>query len=187
MSKEKNLAGKKILVGITGGIAVYKIASLVNNFIKLGAEVKVIMTEAATKFVTPLTFQALLNDEVYIDMWVVKDARTVEHVSLAKWADLFVLAPATANTIGKIVNGIADNLLTTVIMALPQKTKVIIVPAMNTEMWLNTIVQDNIKRLKKFNEKYIFVEPRSGILACRDEGVGKLAQIEDIIKIVGNN
>ena len=153
MSKEKKLDGKKILVGITGGIAVYKIATLVNNFIKLGAQVKIIMTEAATKFVTPLTFQTLLNDDVYIDMWAAKDTKKVEHISLAKWADVFVLAPATANTIGKIANGISDNLLTTVVMALPQKTKVVVAPAMNIEMWSNPIVKNNIKRLKELDKK----------------------------------
>ena len=187
MDKEKKLAGKKIIIGITGGIAVYKIATLVNNFIKLGVQVKVIMTEAATKFVTPLTFQALLNDEVYIDMWRTKDATKVEHISLAKWADVFVLAPATANTIGKIANGIADNLLTTVIMALPKDTHIIIAPAMNTEMWSNKIVQNNIETLKKIDKRYFFVEPRSGVLACRDEGIGKLAEVEDIITATLSN
>lgn len=181
MNKEKNIKGKKVLVGITGGIAVYKVATLVNTFIKLGADVKIIMTESATKFVNPLTFQTLLNDNVYVDMWNAKDRNSVEHISLAKWADVFVLAPATANTIGKIANGIADNLLTTVIMALPKHINIILAPAMNVEMWSNKIVQDNISKLKKIDKKYIFIEPRSGILACRDEGIGKLADVDDII------
>lgn len=178
------MKNKKILVGITGGIAVYKICSLINMFIKEGADVKVIMTEAAIKFVSPLTFQALTNHAVYSDMFEIINKEEVEHISLAKWADIFVLAPATANTIGKVANGILDNLLTTVIAALPQKIKVIIAPAMNSEMWKNPIVQENINKLGKQKNKYIFIEPRSGVLACRDEGIGKLAENKDIFDAV---
>ena len=180
----KYFKGKKILVGISGGIAVYKIASLVNYFIKYGADVKVIMTRSATEFVAPLTFQSLTNHPVYVDMFKIIDPEQVEHISLAKWSDIFILAPATANTIGKIANGVADNLLTTIIMALPQKTKVIIAPAMNVEMWKNPIVQKNVSSLKSISNKYYFIEPVSGVLACRDEGVGKIADLESIVNYV---
>ncbi|PWB39072.1 MAG: phosphopantothenoylcysteine decarboxylase [Parcubacteria group bacterium] len=181
------LQGKKILVGISGGIAAYKIATLINQLLKNGAEVRVIMTEAATKFVTPITFQALTNRAVYTDMFSSINAEEVEHISLAKWCDIFVLAPATANTIGKLANGIADNMLTTVIMALPQNKKVVIAPAMNTEMWLNRITQDNVDYLKKIDNKYIFEDPQPGLLACRDEGIGKVAETENIIKTIEKN
>ena len=178
---------KKILVGICGGIAVYKIASLVNYFLKEGAEVKVIMTLPATKFVTPLTFQTLTSNAVYIDMFNTVNEKEVEHISLAKWADIFVVAPATANTISKIACGVADNLLTTVLAASPQKTKVIFAPAMNMEMWKNPILQKNVAFLKSVGKKYIFIEPKSGILACGDEGVGKIADIDQILKVTKNN
>ena len=176
-----NLKDKKILLGVTGGIAAYKACSLANYCLKEGADVKVIMTEAATKFVTPLTFQALTNHAVYTDMWHIINQEEVEHISLATWADMMLIAPATASTIGKLACGIADNLLTTVSMALPQKTKIIIAPAMNTEMLHNPIVTDNIEKLKKY-KKYIFIDPRTGVLACRDKGAGKIADNKIIIE-----
>lgn len=178
---------KNILVGISGGIPVYKVCTLVNMFIKNGANVKVIMTHSAKKFVSPLTFQTLINDKVYTDMFKILDTANVEHISLAKWADIFVLVPATANTIGKISNGIADNLLTTVVMALPTKIKVVLVPAMNTEMWNNSIVQGNIEKLRNMKEKYVFIDPIDGMLACRDKGVGKISKNDDILEVVKNN
>lgn len=183
----KNFKKRKILIGISGGIAVYKIASLTNFFIKGGAEVKIIMTNAATKFVSPLTFQTLTNKSVYLDMFQIMNTDEVEHVALAHWCDIFVLAPATANTIGKIANGIADNLLSTVIMALPSKTRVVLAPAMNVEMWNNPIFKNNINILNKFDHKYIIIEPRSGILACKTSGVGKIADNETILDVVYSN
>lgn len=181
------MKNKNILIGICGGIPVYKVCTLVNYFLKEGANVKVLMTKSAEKFVTPLTFQALTNDVVYTEMFNTINKKDVEHVSLAKWADIFVLVPATANTIGKITNGIADNFLTTVIMALPEETKVIIVPAMNTKMWKNPIVQRNIEVLKKVSKRYIFMEPVSGVLVCRDKGVGKIPKNEDVLDLVKKN
>ncbi|MBT4210085.1 MAG: hypothetical protein HOE19_04200 [Candidatus Komeilibacteria bacterium] len=182
----KNLKGKNILIGISGGVAVYKIASLVNYFIKYKANVKVIMTSAATEFVTPLTFGSLTGGGVYVDMFSDEVSRDVEHISLAKWADIFVLAPATANTISKVSLGLADNLLTTVIVALPSRTKVLIVPAMNSEMWKNKIIQKNISSLGVYKDKYIFMQPRVGVLACGDKGAGKIPSCEEIIKTVNN-
>jgi phosphopantothenoylcysteine decarboxylase/phosphopantothenate--cysteine ligase len=171
---------KNILIGITGGIAAYKACSLVTSLLKEGHDVKVIMTDSATKFVSPLTFQALTNHAVYTDMWNIQNPEEVEHISLAKWADVIVIAPATANTISKMVHGLADNLLTTVTLATPQKTPIIIAPAMNTQMWLNPITQGNIKKLEAM-EKYRIINPREGKLACRDEGAGKIADIETIL------
>lgn len=175
------MKNKRILIGITGGIAVYKTCSLVNMFLKEGADVKVVMTEAATKFVAPLTFQALTNHPVYTDMWQTYNKEEVEHISLSKWADIVVISPASANTIGKIALGLADNLLTTVIMATPKETPVLIVPAMNVNMWNNPIVQENVAKLAK-DKKYAFIEPREGILVCRDEGRGKIADNKDILE-----
>lgn len=175
---------KKVLIGITGGIAVYKVCFLINQLKREGCEVKVIMTEAATKFVTPLTFQTLTNSPVYLDMFKIVDETKVEHIDLADWCDVFVLVPATANTISKIALGIADNLLTTVIMALPKKLPVVVAPAMNVHMWKNDILQENIKTLKKYKKKYIFVDPQKGMLACGYEGEGKLTKTEDIIKTI---
>jgi len=176
----------KILIGVTGGIAAYKVCSLINLFKKEGYEIKVIMTEAATKFVTPLTFQTLTGSPVYIDMLKNIDNTKVEHILLADWSDICVIAPATANTISKIALGIADDLLTTVIMALPLKTPVLIVPAMNVHMWENPIVQNNIESLKKYEagktNKYVFIPPRNGLLACGYEGAGKIAVPEDIFE-----
>lgn len=173
------MKNKKILVGVTGGIAAYKTCSLVNMFLKDGADVKVIMTYSATKFITPLTFQSLTNHPVYVDMWQTHNKDEVEHISLAKWADVMVISPATANIIGKIAHGLADDLLTTLVMALPKDTPVLIVPAMNTNMWENPITQKNVETLSEY-KKYRFIDPRKGVLACRDEGSGKIADSKDI-------
>lgn len=176
-----SLKNKKILIGVTGGIAAYKTCSLVNSLIKEGAEVRVVMTESAKQFVTLLTFQALTNHPVYDDLWSPVDLHTVEHISLSHWADLIVISPATANTIGKMAVGLADNLLTTIVLASLPDIKILITPAMNTNMWNNQIVQKNIKTLVD-TKKFLFVEPRSGVLACRDEGKGKIAGTDDIIE-----
>ena len=178
------MKNKKILVGITGGIAAYKVCSLINMFFKEGADIKVVMTPAATEFVSSLTFQTLTNHAVYVDMFEIINKEEVEHISLANWADIMLIAPATANTIGKIAHGIADNLLTTIVMALPTKTPVVIAPAMNNRMWENPIVRKNIEILKGQKNKYIFIPPRKGVLACRYEGKGKIAENEDILVVV---
>lgn len=176
---ENNLENKKILIGITAGIASYKICSLIRMFIKNGAKVRVVMTDSATKFVSPLVFQSLSKGMVYVDMFKPFKEDTIGHISLADWCDIFILAPATANTIGKIANGIADNLLTTVIMALPKEKHVIIAPAMNTNMWENTIVQKNIEYIRGI-KNYHIVDPEVGLLAEGKEGKGVLADIAEI-------
>ena len=171
------LKDKTVVIGVSGGIAVYKTLDVVSRLRKLGVNVNVIMTKSATEFVTPLSFQSLSQNYVVCDMF--EDPKTwhVEHISLAKRADVFLIAPATANVIGKIANGIADDMLTTTVMA--TKAKVLIAPAMNTNMYENPILQRNINTLKELG--YNFVEPESGRLACGDTGKGKLASPETIV------
>lgn len=165
------LNGKTVVLGITGSIAAYKIADLVSQLVKLRADVHVIMTENATHFINPITFETLTNNKCLIDTFDRNFEFHVEHVSLAKKADVFMIAPASANIIGKIANGIADDMLTTTIMA--AKCKKLIAPAMNTNMFENPIVQDNISKLIHYG--YEIIAPESGRLACGDTGSGKLA------------
>ena len=174
------LKNKTVVIGVSGGIAVYKTLDVISRLRKLGVNVKVIMTKSATEFVTPLSFQSLSQNYVVCDMFEEPKTWDVEHISLAKAADVFLIAPATANVIGKIANGIADDMLTTTVMA--TKGKVLIAPAMNTNMYENPIVQRNISILKDLG--YSFVEPESGRLACGDTGKGKLASPETIVEEV---
>jgi phosphopantothenoylcysteine decarboxylase/phosphopantothenate--cysteine ligase len=159
-----------IVLGITGGISAYKSLELISLLKKQGGDIHVIMTKSATKFVTPLTFQTLTQNVVVVDTFQSIKYWEVEHISLAQKADIFAIVPATANIIGKIANGIADDMLSTTIMA--TEAIKLIVPAMNTQMYINPIVQENIKKLEALG--YIFMEPDSGMLACGDEGPGKL-------------
>lgn len=168
---------KNIVLGVTGGIAVYKACDIVSRFKKKGYNVNVIMTKSAAEFVTPLTFRSLSQNPVVTSMFKEPTSYDIEHISLAKKADLFLIAPATANIIGKIANGIADDMLSTTIMA--TKAKVLIAPAMNTNMYENIVVQHNIEKLK--NLGFNFVDPAEGRLACGDIGRGKLADTELIV------
>ena len=174
------LKDKKIIVGITGGIAAYKACDVISKLRKLGAEIEVIMTENAEEFIAPLTVQTVSNNMVYTEMFEMARTWEVEHIELAKRADLFLILPATANFIGKIANGIADDMLTTTVMA--TKADVLIAPAMNTNMYDNEIVQENMEKLR--SRGYKFISPQSGILACGDEGIGKLASVESIVSRV---
>ena len=178
MSKEKC-----VVMGVTGGIAVYKALYIISALRKKNVDVRVIMTKHAMEFVNPITFQAISQNIVTTDMFEEPKAWEIQHISLAKRADVFLVAPATANIIGKVANGIADDMLSTTIMA--TKAKVIFAPAMNTNMYENPIVQENIKKLK--NLGYEFIEPSSGRLACGDEGKGKLAPVQDIVDITMSN
>ena len=171
------LKDKTVVIGVSGGIAVYKTLDVISRLRKLGVNVNVIMTKSATEFVTPLSFQSLSQNYVVCDMFEDPKTWDVEHISLAKRADVFLIAPATANVIGKIANVIADDMLTTTVMA--TKAKVLIAPAMNTNMYENPILQRNINTLKELG--YNFVEPESGRLACGDTGKGKLASPETIV------
>lgn len=171
---------KCVVIGVTGGIAVYKALDVISALRKKDIEVHVIMTESASKFVNPLTFQSISQNMVVTDMFAEPKAWEIQHISLAQKADLMLIAPATANVIGKISNGIADDMLSTTVMA--SKAKVLIAPAMNTNMYQNPIVQNNISKLKDFG--YKFIEPASGRLACGDIGIGKLADVNTIVERV---
>ena len=172
---------KCVVIGVTGGIAVYKALDVISALRKKDIEVHVIMTESATKFVNPLTFQSISQNMVVTDMFAEPKAWEIQHISLAQKADLMLIAPATANIIGKVANGISDDMLSTTIMA-ASKAKVIFAPAMNTHMYQNRIVQGNIEKLKSYG--YDFIEPASGRLACGDIGVGKLADVNTIVERV---
>ncbi|WP_294385612.1 bifunctional phosphopantothenoylcysteine decarboxylase/phosphopantothenate--cysteine ligase CoaBC [uncultured Clostridium sp.] len=172
---------KCVVIGVTGGIAVYKALDVISALRKKDVEVHVIMTESASKFVNPLTFQSISQNMVVTDMFAEPKAWEIQHISLAQKADLMLIAPATANIIGKVANGISDDMLSTTIMA-AAKAKVIFAPAMNTNMYQNKIVQNNIEKLKEFG--YGFIEPASGRLACGDVGVGKLADVNTIVERV---
>ena len=172
MSKEKC-----VVLGVTGGIAVYKALDVVSSLRKKNFDVRVIMTKSATEFVSKTTFQAISQNLVTTDMFEEPKAWEIQHISLAKKADIFLVAPATANIIGKVANGIADDMLSTTIMA--TKAKVVFAPAMNTNMYENPIVQGNIQKLKSLG--YEFIEPDSGRLACGDEGKGKFPNPKVIV------
>ena len=174
------LSNKTIIVGVTGGIAAYKACDVVSKLKKLNANIHVIMTESACEFVKPMTFQTLSNNFVINDMFKEPKTWEVEHIELAKKADAFLIVPATANFIGKLAAGIADDMLTTTVMA--TRAPVIIAPAMNTNMYTNRIVQANMDKLEDLG--YRFIDPASGRLACGDIGAGKLADIDDILAFI---
>ena len=175
----KDLNGKNILLGVTGGISAYKSCELSRLLIKDGADVNVVMTSNAEKFVSALTFQYLTGNKVSNDMYDVSDPK-ISHIDLADKADLIIICPATANFISKFANGIADNLLLNILLA--TKVQIIVCPAMNVNMYENKIIQENITRLKK--NGVIFIEPETGQLACGWEGKGRLAEIENILKFI---
>jgi len=172
------LKNKKIVLGITGGIAAYKAAELTRALVKEGAQVKIIMTKSAVEFVTPLTLQTLSQNQVYTDMFVPADEYDMAHITLAEFADVFVIAPATANIVGKIASGIGDDLLSTTIMAEAKPT--LICPAMNDKMLSNPIVLENINKLRKFG--YVVMDSAEGELACNTTGKGRLPDILEIVE-----
>ncbi len=171
---------KNILIGVTGSIAVYKALEIVNQLSKDGYNVNVVMTRSATEFVTPMTFEILSSNPVAVEMFGDAASSDVEHIELAKQTDLFVIAPATANIIGKLANGIADDMLSTIALAVTSPT--LIFPAMNTAMLQNAIVQDNMAKLRRFD--YQVYGTGSGELACGDVGDGKLMAWQDIVQII---
>jgi len=172
------LTGKTIVLGVTGGIAAYKSANLASMLVKLHADVHVIMTQNATHFITPMTFETLTNNKCIVDTFDRNFSFDVKHVSLAKRGDLFVVAPCTANVIGKLAHGICDDMLTTTMLA--TKAPKLIAPAMNTGMWENPILQDNLTKLQGYG--YHIIEPIVGRLACGDTGTGKMNSEEVIIE-----
>lgn len=172
--------GKRILLCVTGGIAVYKAVVLTSKLTQAGAEVKVILSDSAAKFVTPLTFQAMSRNEVYTDTFDEKDPKGIAHINLADWADLILIAPATANIIGKLANGIADNMISTTLLA--ATSPVWIAPAMNVHMYDHPAVKRNISILAGFGCR--FIEPSEGYLACGYVGKGRLEEPETIVELI---
>jgi phosphopantothenoylcysteine decarboxylase / phosphopantothenate---cysteine ligase len=171
-----NLADRKVLLGVSGGIAAYKILSLTSKLRQSNAQVEVILTRSAKKLVTPTSFQAFTGRPVRTKMFTAPEEITANHIHLANWAQLYVIAPATANTIAKLANGFANNLLTCAALAV--ECPILIVPAMNTNMWNNRIVQDNVRKLKEFG--FHCIGPATGHLACGTSGDGRMVEPEDI-------
>ena len=177
-----DLTGREIVLGVTGGIAAYKSAEVVSRLRHLGANVHVIMTKNATEFVSPLTFQTLSANQVVTDTFQAPEYWNVEHVALAKRAEIFVIAPATANIMAKMACGIADDMLSTTVLA--TKAPVLLAPAMNTGMWTAAATQANLKTLQERGIE--FIGPESGILACGDEGAGRMSEPEAIVAAICN-
>ena len=173
---------KNILVGVTGGIAAFKSASIVSLLKKKGYNVKVVMTENATNIIGPLTLETLSKNRVYVDMWDKNPHYEVEHISLADWADIVLIAPATYNIIGKVANGIADDMLSTILSAVALRKPVFFALAMNVNMYENPILNENIDKLKTYG--YRFIDTNEGLLACNYEAKGRMKEPEEIVDII---
>ena len=171
-----------ILLAVTGSISAYKTADLTSQLTKLGHQVKVLMTPAATAFITPLTLQVLSKQAVLVEVMTEEDPKQIQHIDLGKEADLFLVAPASANTIAKLAHGFADNIVTSTALALPSEVKKFLAPAMNTKMLNHPATQNNIETLKDYG--YQIIPPREALLACGDQGSGALASIETILTTI---
>ncbi|TCD46391.1 phosphopantothenoylcysteine decarboxylase [Streptococcus sp. X16XC17] len=172
----------RITLAVTGSISAYKAADVTNQLTKAGHQVTVLMTRSATKFITPLTLQSLSHRLVHTDVMVEEDPASIKHIDIAKETDIFLVAPLSANTLAKLANGLADDMVSTVALALPAGTTKLIAPAMNTQMYLNPATQANLKRLKEYGFEEI--KPREDLLACGDFGTGALADITTILQEV---
>jgi phosphopantothenoylcysteine decarboxylase/phosphopantothenate--cysteine ligase len=180
MAKEKtNLEGVNVLLGVSGAVAVYKAVDLASKLTAGGAVVKTIMTENACQFVTPKSFEAVTNSPVYTSMWACAEEFKIGHINLSDWADIIAVVPATANVMGKVANGICDDLLSSILCVCWQKP-ILIAPAMNTNMWNNPAVQQNRKMLT--GRGIELIGPETGRLACGTEGIGRMAEPQDILK-----
>jgi len=177
---------KNILFGITGGIAAYKSVELINILRKKHYATKIIVTANALKFVTSLTLQTMSKNKIYKDELAIDDY-CLEHIELSKWADIFLIAPLTANTLAKIANGIADNLLTSTVLAMPVAKPLLLAPAMNTNIWNNPATQANLKKVATYYPKVTIINPRESVLACGDNGYGAMEDIEIITQIIEAN
>jgi len=176
------MKGREIVLCVTGGVAAYKAADLASKLRQRGANVTVAMTDAAQRLVTPATFRAVSGNQVAVTLWPEPGVRPLDHIALAELAHLVVVAPATANFIGKVVAGIADDLVTTTVMAAASRVPVVLAPAMNSAMWENAVVQRNVKTLADLG--YKLVGPGEGWLACGTVGPGRMAEPEEIIEAV---
>lgn len=172
---------KTVVLGVSGSISAYKAADITNELMKQQIQVEVIMTAHSQSFITPLTLQSLSKRPVHTDVMAEMDPNRIQHIDLAKKTDLFLVAPASANVIGKLANGIADDMLSTFALAV-HGIPMLIAPAMNTYMYTNPIVQDNLKKLTNYG--YHIIEPRESLLACGDFGIGALATVDDIVQQV---
>ena len=172
----------QITLAVTGSISAYKAADITSQLTKLGLEVKVLMTPAARKFITPLTLQVLSKNPVGLDVMIEEDPQRIEHIDIGKETDIFLVAPASANTIAKLAMGLADNMVTGTALALPQRTKKLLAPAMNTKMLEHPATQRNLKLLQDYG--YQIIQPREALLACGDKGSGALASVETIVETV---
>ena len=175
----------QITLAVTGSISAYKAADITSQLTKLGLEVKVLMTPAAQKFITPLTLQVLSKNPVGLDVLLEDDPKRIEHIDIGKETDLFLVAPASANTIAKLAIGLADNMVTSTALALPLGTKKLLAPAMNTKMLEHPATQRNLKLLQDYG--YQIIQPRDTVLACGDKGSGALASVETIVEAVKEN
>ncbi len=171
-----------ILLAVTGSISAYKAADLTSQLTKLGHQVKVLMTPAATAFITPLTLQVLSKQAVLVEVMTEEDPKQIQHIDLGKEADLFLVAPASVNTIAKLAHGFADNIVTSTALALPSEVKKFLAPAMNTKMLDHPATQNNLETLKSYG--YQIIPPREALLACGDQGSGALASIETILTTI---
>lgn len=174
---EARLAGYEVVVGVCGGIAAYKVGHVVSRLVQRGAGVTTAMTEAATRFVGPLTFKSLTGRPVLVDLWTTPNAGDSQHIRVTERADLFVIAPATANMIGKIAAGIADDVVSTLVLSVD--SPLVLAPSMNERMWSNQVVQGNVSRVREFGVH--IVEPVAGWLACGTVGQGRMAEPDDIV------
>ena len=174
-----DLQGREVLLCLTGGIACYKAAELASGLVQSGAGVTVAMTESASKFITPLTFQALTNNPVYCDLWQGATGTEIGHISLTEKADLMVIAPATANILAKMTHGIADDLVSTMALSANGACPILVAPAMNSRMWQAPATVDNCQKLK--DRGTLFVGPADGRLACGDSGIGRMSEVQGIL------
>ena len=176
---------KKVLLGVCSGIAIYKVCSLVSKLVQAGYDVKLIMTEHATKLVSPIVFSSLSKNKVYTDLFDIEWSDS--HIELAAWADIFAIAPLTANTLSKITHGIADDLLTTTVLAFPEEKPLLLFPSMNDKMWSNPLVRENVRKLRALKRKcpLTLIEPEKGRLACGTlNATGRLPEPEAIFSII---
>ena len=174
-----------ILLAVTGSISAYKAADITSQLTKLGHQVKVLMTPAATAFITPLTLQVLSKQAVLVEVMTEEDPKQIQHIDLGKEADLFLVAPASANTIAKLAHGFADNIVTSTALALPSEVKKLLAPAMNTKMLDHPATQNNLETLKSYG--YQIIPPREALLACGDQGAGALATVDTIVQTIKEN
>jgi len=174
-------AGRKVVVAVSGGIACYKTAALVSHLVKAGSKLRVLMTQAATHFITPLTFQSLSGKPVLTSIWEAHDHQDSQHIGVARWCDLLIIAPATADIIAKLANGICEDVVCLVACALPRNTPVLLAPSMNAQMWANAVTQHNIATVQQVL-KYHTVGPEEGWQACRTTGAGRMSEPDAIVE-----